>query len=76
MCVEINIAFHANCSFTAKEVGEIIWESCRDSFEYALETPHPKTIVTCLYDAHAQWAGDLVATFRPTRGGLSTRVEY
>ncbi len=68
MRVEIAITFHAGCSFDANEIEKMIGKSCRDDFEYALETSHSKTIVSGLYDARARLAGDLVATFRPTHG--------
>jgi hypothetical protein len=65
MWVKISIFFEAKHSFGAMQLSEIIWNSCQICFEYALQSSHPKTIVTALHDGAMRPFGELVATFRP-----------
>jgi hypothetical protein len=68
MDVEIAIAFEQRHSLDAEKLSQMIWRSCQECFEYALQTSHSKTIVSGLYDRGENPVGEIIATFRPSPG--------
>jgi hypothetical protein len=76
MEVEISIGLTENHSLRASDLCDVMRQSCKSQFEYALRSAHPKTILSDLYDANGIVVGELLATFRHVhRPILDARME-